>query len=89
MKPNEEFNKTYDDTVMKYAINIPHELYRKIADVTKKGTIYNGNKAVWIREVLEMQFVEASDPPRKYSGFKAGLLKNTWVKNWFDRNNNK
>ena len=50
-----EYNTIYDDTVVKYTINIPHELYGKI---TKNAKRQHLNRSVVIRAILEKAFVD-------------------------------
>ncbi len=95
-------NEIYDDTIIKYTINIPKELYCKLARKTRKGSRYGGRKSVYIRELLERSLVDERpatmkemvemyqtgsvyEPPRRFSGFIDGLLRNSYRFAWFKK----
>lgn len=46
------YNKIYDDTVIKYTLNVPIEAMAKIIEITGKKTKYAGRKSVWFREAV-------------------------------------
>lgn len=89
------YNEIYDDKIIKYTLNIPIELYRKVSYKTRRGTRYNGRKSTFIREVLEKAIVnehpitmaklrrleqgEITEPPKRFSGFISGLLRNNFM----------
>ena len=94
-----DINEIYDDTVVKYTLNIPKELYYKVAILTAKGTKYGGRKSVFLRELIENAVTDerlptpkeykelsagrAYEPPKRYSGFIGGLLRNSYRWIWF------
>ena len=43
----------YEDTIIKYTLNIPIQLYGQIAQVTQKRTKYGGRKSTFIREAID------------------------------------
>lgn len=87
-------NEIYDDTIIKYTLNIPLELYARITKKTRKGTKYGGRRSVYLRELIERDLVnerpvsgtelktlmqgEVTEPARRFSGFIDGLLANSF-----------
>lgn len=51
--PNREINEIADDMIIKYTLNIPKDLYRKLCVRTGKNTRYLGRKSTYLRELLE------------------------------------
>jgi len=51
-------NEIYDDTIIKYTLNIPKEWMAKISHKTRKGTKYNGHKSTYLREIIERDLVQ-------------------------------
>ena len=46
------YNQTSEDLIVKFCLNIPVQDFIKVAQLTKKGTIYNGRKAPWLRQAI-------------------------------------
>lgn len=95
------YNQIYDDTIIKYTLNIPLDLYKKITNKTRRGTRYNGRRSTFIREVLEKAIInerpvsmaefrrlehgEVTEPPKRFSGFIDSLLRNSFMWAWWQR----
>lgn len=72
-----EINEIADDMIIKYTLNIPKDLYRKICVKTSKNTRYLGRKSPFIREILERALMDERIPTE--AEFKA-LNKGTVTK---------
>ena len=49
----EEPNRIYDDTVVKYTINIPVDIYARITSICRERRIH---RSVWFREAIGQAF---------------------------------
>jgi hypothetical protein len=105
IKANHLPNTIYDDTIVKYTINLPIDLYGRITGKSKRTHV---GRSVLIRAILEDAFVDERplsmkqlierehraqeivyiDPPKRYTGFVGGLMRNSFVYSWFRRRRN-
>ena len=46
-------NEIYEDTIIKYTLNIPMQQYAKISKATTKRSKYGGRKSTFIREAID------------------------------------
>ena len=54
----EDFNRIYDNKIIKYTLNIPVETYARITRISRKNRI---SRSVWMRSVIDMALDRAGE----------------------------
>jgi predicted DNA-binding protein len=85
-----DFNKTSEDNIRKYSVNLPLYIWNKLNQVCSRNTRYGGHKSTYIRELIEddlqrREHMIYQDPARKYSGVQSKIAEYPFFNTWFQK----